>query len=464
MRPSARPRLATMKLTSLLNISLAAAGASATTGLCNPLNTTCTPDPALAATFKEDFTTELPYFYAVQPNAVSYSSSGAKLTLAEASDLPILQSHFYIMFGKVEVVLKAAPGQGVILAFFLQSDDLDEIDIEFSGSNTAQFQSNFFSKGNTATYDRGEYHDTSSNPLENFHTYTLDWNKDGLTWALDGMVVRSLLSGNSEGYPQTPMYLRTGVWVPGNSDQGTVEWAGGAADMSKGPYSMYIKSLIVTDYSTGTSYSYQGKSGSWESIQSDCGLVNGRQLQAMEEFGKCQEQLFLETTATQTKEKKTKTKGVPGVVTVTTVTTTTPGKNTVATTEVLQTVPTTFTTEAFETVPTTVTTQAVQTVVETPSDPTANLGLYTPYTQTGPVTQQIDSNQKALVSFNGNVGAFTLPAFSGAGVTSTTEAPNLVSVHSTVTFTSTKTANIGSSGSSNVWMSVVVPLLGFFLW
>lgn len=38
---------------------------------------------------------------------------------------------------------------------------------------------------------------------------------------------------------------------------------------------MYLKSLSVTDYSTGSSYSYGDKSGKWQSIKSDGGQING---------------------------------------------------------------------------------------------------------------------------------------------------------------------------------------------
>jgi len=53
------------------------------------------------------------------------------------------------------------------------------------------------------------------------------------------------------------------------------EWAGGETDYSQGPFTMYMKSMKVTDYSTGSSYSYSDKSGSWDSITSDGGKVNG---------------------------------------------------------------------------------------------------------------------------------------------------------------------------------------------
>ena len=37
---------------------------------------------------------------------------------------------------------------------------------------------------------------------------------------------------------------------------------------------MYVKAVSVEDYSTGTSYSYDGTSGTWESIESDGGTIN----------------------------------------------------------------------------------------------------------------------------------------------------------------------------------------------
>ena len=53
------------------------------------------------------------------------------------------------------------------------------------------------------------------------------------------------------------------------------DWAGGVTDYSAGPYTMYLKSLKVTDYSTGSSYSYGDKSGDWTSITANGGKVNG---------------------------------------------------------------------------------------------------------------------------------------------------------------------------------------------
>jgi len=38
---------------------------------------------------------------------------------------------------------------------------------------------------------------------------------------------------------------------------------------------MLVQSLSATDYSTGTSYSYNGQTGNWQSIVSNGGTING---------------------------------------------------------------------------------------------------------------------------------------------------------------------------------------------
>lgn len=51
-------------------------------------------------------------------------------------------------------------------------------------------------------------------------------------------------------------------------------WAGGSTNYASGPYTMQVKSIAVTDYSTGTQYVYSGSSGTWQSIQAVGGKVN----------------------------------------------------------------------------------------------------------------------------------------------------------------------------------------------
>ena len=74
------------------------------------------------------------------------------------------------------------------------------------------------------------------------------------------------------------MQIKVGSWAGGDpsNPQGTIEWAGGPVDYSAGPFTMYLKSMSVADYSTGSSYSYSGTAGTWQSIDSNGGQINGQ--------------------------------------------------------------------------------------------------------------------------------------------------------------------------------------------
>ncbi len=66
------------------------------------------------------------------------------------------------------------------------------------------------------------------------------------------------------------MTVRLGAWPAGKKGAGTgqVEWAGGNTDYSGGQsYKMTVKSCYIEDFSSGKSYEYSDRSGSWQSIK-----------------------------------------------------------------------------------------------------------------------------------------------------------------------------------------------------
>ena len=182
------------------------------------------------------------------------------------------------MFGKVSVTMKAASGQGVVSSLVLQSDDLDEIDWEWLGSDGAQVQSNYFGKGQTTTYNRGAFHADPGNQ-NTYKTYSIDWTAGQVVWAIDGKTVRALAPADANGqYPQTPMQLKMGTWSGGDSSNapGTIAWAGGPTNYGacgNNACAMSVKSVVVTDYSTGKTYAYGDSTGTWQSIKADGGAV-----------------------------------------------------------------------------------------------------------------------------------------------------------------------------------------------
>lgn len=243
---------------------------------CNPVKgDKCKPDPALGSTITIDFQSgESDWFTLAGGTTLTYGDKGAVFTIEKEGQAPTITSKEYIFFGKVDAWIQASSGVGVVTSFVLQSDDLDEIDWEWLGGDTTQVQTNYFSKGDTSSYDRGGYSPVD-HPQAAIHKYTIDWQPTQLQWLIDDVVVRTLTYDQAKGgstYPQTPMQIKLGTWVAGGKDapQGTVEWAGGHTDFSQAPFIGYYQKLVVTDYSNGvkgaTDYVYGDQSGKASSI------------------------------------------------------------------------------------------------------------------------------------------------------------------------------------------------------
>lgn len=256
-------------------VFLAALARGQTSTSCNPTETTCDPDEALGMTIDVDFTQGEVNSFTSSGGTPTYSDDGVTFTINEEGDAPTLNSVFYIMFGKVEITMKCADGTGIVSSVVLQSDDLDEIDMEFLGGYPTELQTMYFGKGERA--DGAAVTVTTDNNQENFITYTVDWSANRIIWSVAGEQVRVLEYNDADGYyPQTPMMLKMGIWAGGDPDnaEGTISWAGGETDYSDGPFSMTVQSVVVTDYSTGSEYKYGNESGLWQSIESVGGEVN----------------------------------------------------------------------------------------------------------------------------------------------------------------------------------------------
>ena len=145
--------------------------------------------------------------------------------MSKQGDSPTLESNWYIMFGKIDLEIKCAPGTGIVSSAVLESDDLDEVDWEWIGGKDNQVQTNYFGKGDTSTYSRGAFIDISGTH-DAFHTYSIEWTSTQIIWQVDGKTVRVVTpeSAQKNQYPQTPMMIRVGIWAGGdpNNAQGTI--------------------------------------------------------------------------------------------------------------------------------------------------------------------------------------------------------------------------------------------------
>jgi beta-glucanase (GH16 family) len=267
-----------LSLVSLLPSTLAQTWTS-----CDPRNGTCPSDPALGmnATFNMNSSSHPDTGVWNQTSGLlSYTTQDpeAGFQIEKQGDSPTIQSAFYIFGGRVSVIMRAATGQGIVSSIVLESDDLDEVDWEFLGGDRQHVQTNFFGKGNSTTYDRSKSFTLpdGSPPQDDFHNYTVVWQKSSIDWYIDNQHVRNLtpddptcLGGTQ--FPQTPMYVKIGIWAggdPAENEPGVVEWAGGHTDYTQGPFTMYVKQVEVVDFSTGaSSYTYGDQTGSWDSIK-----------------------------------------------------------------------------------------------------------------------------------------------------------------------------------------------------
>ncbi|KKF93669.1 putative glycosidase crf1 [Ceratocystis platani] len=269
-----------VKFSSLASVaSMASLALAQTYTLCNPTKETCPADAAVGGSHTIDFTKDKidELFTAAQGTDVTYDDKlGAVFDITKETNAPTISSKGFIFFGRVEVTMRVAPGTGIVTSAVLQSNTLDEIDWEWLGGKPNEVQTNFFSKGNTSTYDRGGI-TPMSDATETFHTYTIDWTAERIEWILDDKVIRTLTyadSDSTQGYPQTPMQIKLGTWVGGSStaSEGTVEWAGGKSDFSNNnSYKAYYQKIVIEDYMGGNktagSYVYTDKTGAWQSIE-----------------------------------------------------------------------------------------------------------------------------------------------------------------------------------------------------
>ncbi|KAL1956505.1 hypothetical protein VTO42DRAFT_7068 [Malbranchea cinnamomea] len=243
---------------------------------CNPTKKACPPSEALGGSVAYDMTSA-PDGWKTKGGTPQYTADGADFIVAKQGDSPTIISNFHIMFGRFEITLRSARGKGIVSSAMLLSDAEDEIDWELLGDDE-NVQSNWFRLGNTGNYDREQYH-TVPGHWDNFNTYGIDWTPDRIEYSINGNVVRTLVAQElGAEYPQTPMHVQVGPWAGGDPDlnsPGTVEWAHGPVDYSQAPFVMSVRSIKVTDYSTGKEYVYTDNSGTLESIEAVDGQIYG---------------------------------------------------------------------------------------------------------------------------------------------------------------------------------------------
>jgi beta-glucanase (GH16 family) len=190
---------------------------------------------------KYDFTIDYgaANFKALSPAGATLSVS--KATGSNAGQGARLSTTRYMLYGKFTATMAASPIGGIITTFITMSGRQDEIDWEFIGSQNNQAQSNVFYKGIKEFGIHGGIHKLPNGTIDGLHTYTIDWKSTGLTFSIDGVVVRTYLNNaqatspltpaGERWFPTTPSQIQIAVW------DGCAGGAGGTCTWAQGPIS-----------------------------------------------------------------------------------------------------------------------------------------------------------------------------------------------------------------------------------
>ncbi|KKA28875.1 hypothetical protein TD95_000276 [Thielaviopsis punctulata] len=282
---------------SLAAAALSSSVAAQTFSLCDPTRgDDCPPDPAFGkcntpqsfdfttvssgqgwesdSSFNDWWTVDDGVKYEAKVLSIG-KEKGAAMIITDETQAPLIKTKKYIFFGRVDVVVQAAAGQGIVTSVVLESDDRDEIDWEWIGGETNNVQTNFFSKG-VNEFIHGNTTALSFAATEGLHTYSIDWTPEKMLFYVDGKLIRTATTAEAENgkkWPQTPTQIKLGTWVGGQEalPQGTIDWAGGLADFSQAPFTGYYQKVAVTDYCGGKDsakeYVWGDSSGDASSIQ-----------------------------------------------------------------------------------------------------------------------------------------------------------------------------------------------------
>ena len=166
-------------------------------------------------------------------------------------------------YGRFEARMQMVSSPGTVSSMFLYYDNSymgngepwEEIDIEVLGKNPSKFQSNILSNSKENQNSSEGLHDVV-NPAANagYHTYTIVWTPEYVSWELDGVEVRRDVSGvnkSKQGLEQVNTLvheesLRFNLWLSGSPD-----WVGDYTQCSFPQY-QYINWIKVYSYDTQT--------------------------------------------------------------------------------------------------------------------------------------------------------------------------------------------------------------------
>ena len=153
-------------------------------------------------------------------------------------------------YGRYEVIMTAARGNGIISSFFTYTgpyfgDPHDEIDFEFLGRDTTKVWLNRFVDGKKLP---GKWVDLGFDSAEEPHLYAFDWLPDRIVWYVDGRELMRVTS-DEKAIPSHPSKIYINIWGGGPAQ---TNWSGNAPDDSRAQARYYCVSYRPVGADTPT--------------------------------------------------------------------------------------------------------------------------------------------------------------------------------------------------------------------
>lgn len=188
-------------------------------------------------------------------NGTATVSNGTlQLTAPDANTPALLNTEnsaqpFSFTYGYAQVTMQVPKGQGVWPAFWLlplesanPGQRAGEIDV-FEGQGNLPSTAFATYVWNNPSQHIQKVLDTGTDLSAGYHTYGVDWEKNQITWYVDGKAIQTITSAQAPIDPN-PMYLILDVWFGG--------WNGGTDSTTPFPATLSVKSVQVWQNS-GTS-------------------------------------------------------------------------------------------------------------------------------------------------------------------------------------------------------------------
>jgi GR25 family glycosyltransferase involved in LPS biosynthesis len=184
---------------------------------------------------------------------LEHGDEGARLTIeAVVGRLRPYQSGAFASVrsfghGRFEAEIRAAPGFGLVTGFFLhRANPLQEIDIEFPGSDPRRMLANvYFNPGDDGAAISFGYRgspcwiDLGFDASEEFHRYAIDWRPSRVAWLVDGRVVHERPGWDPTPIPHPAMRVHANLWAPRSEE------LAGRVDERRLPVSAVFRSVSV---------------------------------------------------------------------------------------------------------------------------------------------------------------------------------------------------------------------------